>query len=317
MRKSLLLSMLVMVTIIIIAVVPVYAMSETETVQTLKNKGWQLEEDGILGAWSFNSEYDVKRMYDLAYSQELKDCSDLVLVYGNVGHYSVAIQFMSDEYREYFYTQGPDAMWNTLARWGNTAILSINGVPWQESRYREEYLAAFTRLYPACADPAWQEYLLDPAWNGRFHEKTGDPDRSEVYVGSDDLVVVRGDKKTTHKLPAKVYAENGVVMVPLRDVFASEGVGATVSFDTKLQKTIVKSKGHTVVIQIGSKVAKVDGKNEVMPVAPTVINGATFVPARFVAEKLGHAAWLYEDVVKGRTEVTIPRPAIEFRYAGP
>ena len=48
-----------------------------------------------------------------------------------------------------------------------------------------------------------------------------------------------------------------------------------------------------------------------MPVAPTVINGATFVPVRFVAEKLGHAAWFYENK-NGQTEITVPRPAVAF-----
>ena len=219
MKKSLLLSVLVMV-VIVAAVTPVYAMSTEKTVKALKSS-WKLQKDRWPGRWNF----DGKDMYDIAYSQELKNCSDLVIAFGNVGYLEGSLDFMTEEDKRFYNdVLGPHAMWDALARWNNTGILSINGVPWQQSPYREDYLAAFTRLYPACADPAWQEYLLDPAWNGRFHEKTNDPDRSEVYVGSDDLVVVRGDKKTSSKLPAKVYAENRVVMVPLRDVFSSEGV---------------------------------------------------------------------------------------------
>lgn len=165
----------------------------------------------------------------------------------------------------------------------------------------------------------WQEYLLDPAWNGKLRAKvTHDPDRAEVYIGSKDIVIVRGNDTTNLELPSAVYTTGEEIMVPLRDVFENDGVGAKVIYNPLQKAIVVTSKDNTVTLQVGSTSVsvKVNGKTETISKAPTVVDGVTFVPVKFIAEKLGHVAWVYKDTKTNRTEIIIPRSAMAFLYDG-
>lgn len=78
---------------------------------------------------------------------------------------------------------------------------------------------------------------------------------------------------------------DGRTLVPLRVIF--EALNAQVAWDNNT-KTVTGSKGNTtVVLKINSKTAQVNGKNTLLDVPATIVDGRTMVPARFIAESLG------------------------------
>jgi len=78
---------------------------------------------------------------------------------------------------------------------------------------------------------------------------------------------------------------DGRTLVPLRAIF--EALNADVVWDNNT-KTVTGSKGSTtVVLKINSKTAQVNGKNTLLDVPATIVDGRTMVPARFIAESLG------------------------------
>lgn len=86
-------------------------------------------------------------------------------------------------------------------------------------------------------------------------------------------------------LPVDPVSKDGRTLVPLRAIF--EALGATVDWDQST-KTVIGTQGNRVIkLQIDNKIAKVDGKDVVLDVPGTIINGSTFVPVRFIAESLG------------------------------
>ncbi|MDQ6422198.1 stalk domain-containing protein [Paenibacillus sp. LHD-117] len=95
-------------------------------------------------------------------------------------------------------------------------------------------------------------------------------------------VTIDGKKQSFSSAPVM---KNGSVMVPFRNLF--EALGATIQYDPAT-KTITATKDQTtVILQIGSKNAKIDGEDTVMAQTPFVEKGVTYVSARFVSESLG------------------------------
>lgn len=84
--------------------------------------------------------------------------------------------------------------------------------------------------------------------------------------------------------PAPYIAPPGRTMVPMRGLF--ESLGAQVEWVAETQ-TIHATRGdREVQLQIGSKVAHVNGVSRPMDVAPVIEQDRTYVPLRFVAEAL-------------------------------
>jgi len=84
---------------------------------------------------------------------------------------------------------------------------------------------------------------------------------------------------------------NNRVMVPMRDIF--EALGATVGMTTEDGVRVIRAvsaDGHEITLAIGEYVVSVDGAEYVMDVAPMMVDGATLVPLRLVAEALDRAA---------------------------
>ncbi|MEF3303301.1 stalk domain-containing protein [Paenibacillus sp. GYB003] len=95
-------------------------------------------------------------------------------------------------------------------------------------------------------------------------------------------VVVDGDYMIFEQPPVIV---NGNTLVPLRAIF--EKLGAEVLWNDT-DKSVTASKGSaTVWLQIDNAAAKIKGKDQSLEVAPTMMNGSTMVPLRFVSEALG------------------------------
>lgn len=79
--------------------------------------------------------------------------------------------------------------------------------------------------------------------------------------------------------------EKNRTLVPIRGM--SELIGADVEWIQSERKVVVKDEEKEIELQIGNNVAKVDGEKVELDVSPTIINGSTYLPLRFVSEKLG------------------------------
>lgn len=84
-------------------------------------------------------------------------------------------------------------------------------------------------------------------------------------------------------VPALVSGDH--VLVPLRGVF--EQFGAAVSFDESSGVATAMLGSTTVQITVGSRQARVNGRNETMDVAAREVAGRVMIPLRFVAQALG------------------------------
>lgn len=95
-------------------------------------------------------------------------------------------------------------------------------------------------------------------------------------------VTVDGEKVDFAQKPASV---DGRTLVPMRAIF--EVMGADVKWDNTT-RTVTSTKGDILVaMTIDNSVIHVNGNEVTLDVAPTIIDGATMVPARAVAEAFG------------------------------
>ncbi|MCL2664371.1 MAG: N-acetylmuramoyl-L-alanine amidase family protein [Defluviitaleaceae bacterium] len=74
-------------------------------------------------------------------------------------------------------------------------------------------------------------------------------------------------------------------LVPARDVF--EQIGAVVGWDGDTARVFIDYKNTSIILQINSAVALVNGEERIMDVPPLIINDRTMIPLRFPAEALG------------------------------
>ncbi len=82
------------------------------------------------------------------------------------------------------------------------------------------------------------------------------------------------------------YINNGTTMVPLR--FIGEAFKAEIQWENIGKgriKIILNDK--TIRLDIGKKVAFINGEAHLLSVAPEIKSGRTFVPIRFIGENLG------------------------------
>ncbi|HPZ71457.1 MAG TPA: stalk domain-containing protein [Peptococcaceae bacterium] len=101
---------------------------------------------------------------------------------------------------------------------------------------------------------------------------------------------VNGEDMAMEAVP---FIENGRALIPLRGVM--EKLGAQVNWDAKAQKAEVKTPEKKLVFQIGKRAVRiVSNKNgrEVedtvdLDVPARIRNNYTYIPARFVSERLG------------------------------
>ncbi|MCX6064044.1 MAG: copper amine oxidase N-terminal domain-containing protein, partial [Caldiserica bacterium] len=82
----------------------------------------------------------------------------------------------------------------------------------------------------------------------------------------------------------------GRTLVPVRSIV--QALGGQVVWDAKTQHVTLTLAAHKVVLTINQSVAVVDGKSARIDTAdakvvPTILNGTTMAPFRFVIEALG------------------------------
>ncbi|MFB9329252.1 stalk domain-containing protein [Paenibacillus aurantiacus] len=103
--------------------------------------------------------------------------------------------------------------------------------------------------------------------------------QTTVYLNGERLV-----------LSAAPIMRDGTTLVPFRPIF--EALGMPVAWDPQ-QRQIKGRSGQTdIVLTIGSRTATVNGKQMSLTAAPEAVNGAAYVPLRFVGEASQYAvAW--------------------------
>ncbi len=140
------------------------------------------------------------------------------------------------------------------------------------------------------------DYYIAPSNTSNKNQQTKyyDSDDEVIIVSGKDIIVKQGNKESTIKNAH--YVENGTTMVSLRKVF--EVLGNEVKFDNATNKItimydsdydsddLINKADDKMVLTIGSKTAYADGDRYTLAVAPTVKNGTTYIPLRFVAETL-------------------------------
>ena len=77
----------------------------------------------------------------------------------------------------------------------------------------------------------------------------------------------------------------GRTMVPMRAIF--ESLDADVHWDSQTEQITGKQGANEVILEIDSRLALLNGEHQYLDVPPTLINGRTMVPTRFIAESLG------------------------------
>ncbi len=76
--------------------------------------------------------------------------------------------------------------------------------------------------------------------------------------------------------------KDGRTLVPIRAII--EAFGGTVNWDGSTQTVVLGYCDDTVTLSVGSTLAYVNDKSEILDVAPQIINGRTMLPIRFIAE---------------------------------
>lgn len=80
----------------------------------------------------------------------------------------------------------------------------------------------------------------------------------------------------------KPIVTNGRTLVPIRAII--EAFGGVVGWEESTQSVLLTVEDDTIKLVINSNVAYLNNNAETLDVAPTVINGHTMLPIRFIAE---------------------------------
>jgi hypothetical protein len=133
-------------------------------------------------------------------------------------------------------------------------------------------------------------------------------------VDASIAIAVNGDQLPTDPAPRIVGKGGGRLVVPVVRIYAALGVTVTRSGTT----ITASAPGKSIVVRIGSARATIDGQPVMMETPAMTIDGATYVPLRFVAEALGAQATF--NARANRVEVVSSlvgrNPALEQRADG-
>ncbi|TVX97379.1 stalk domain-containing protein [Cohnella terricola] len=87
----------------------------------------------------------------------------------------------------------------------------------------------------------------------------------------------------------------GTTLIQFRPIF--EELGLSIGWDQKTKTVTGIKDGLTIKLTIGDKVAYVNDKKQNLTVAPSTIQGNTFVPLRFVGEATGRSVTHKDNVI--------------------
>lgn len=91
------------------------------------------------------------------------------------------------------------------------------------------------------------------------------------------------------QMDAAAFVQNGRTYVPVRYLALALGVAEKdILWDPKARTVTLTLDGVTLKLTIGSKTLYVNGQPKQMDVAPVIVKGRTYLPARWVAEAFGY-----------------------------
>ncbi|GGA15109.1 hypothetical protein GCM10008018_69880 [Paenibacillus marchantiophytorum] len=126
-------------------------------------------------------------------------------------------------------------------------------------------------------------YRTEPVWI-----KSSESD----FTPPTDLISVQLDGAVLH-FEQQPTIIDGSTLVPLRKIF--ETLGAEVHWDGATSTVTAKKDKHTITLTVGNQIATLNGQPIHLDTSPTIINGNTLVPVRFIAESLGaRVSWISE-----------------------
>ncbi|WP_051775779.1 copper amine oxidase N-terminal domain-containing protein [Paenibacillus tyrfis] len=118
---------------------------------------------------------------------------------------------------------------------------------------------------------------------------------NEILFHFENNLLARGDKSEATEIKVILDANlvsfsappvitNSTTLVQFRPIF--ERLGLQIRWDEQNQTIIGQKEETKIQLQIGNPDAIVNGKAIVLPVAPTIVDGNTFVPIRFISESV-------------------------------
>ena len=112
------------------------------------------------------------------------------------------------------------------------------------------------------------------------------PTHQTVFVIGQNSYTADGQEKT---MDAAAFIENDRTYVPVRYLAYALGVAEKdVGWDGSTNTVTLKLGDTTLKMVIGSKILYVNGQPKQMDVAPLIVLGRTYLPARWVAEAFGY-----------------------------
>ncbi len=129
-----------------------------------------------------------------------------------------------------------------------------------------------------------------------------------IFLQIDNYATVSNNRLTwidLNNMSVQPYIKDGRTMVPAR--FIAEELGGSVGYDGET-RTVTITLGDIVMgLTIDEKIYTLNGESFEMDCAAEIVEGRTFVPARFVSEALGRAVkWLGDE----RIVVITPADAV-------
>lgn len=128
---------------------------------------------------------------------------------------------------------------------------------------------------------------IDPAKNPLIIQ--GSLEKQKELLGSieNNLIypvkVRLGDREVDFDIHPRIV--RGRVLIPIRAI--SEHFGMKVEWKEESKTVVVYGENLEIVLTVGDKAAYVNNKKFMLDVPAEIINGRTFVPARFAAESFG------------------------------
>lgn len=105
-------------------------------------------------------------------------------------------------------------------------------------------------------------------------------------------IIINGKALQTDVPPIMVQNR---ILVPFRAI--AQSTGANVHWDATTRRVIVQKNKKTIILQVQSRAATINGQSVTLDVPPIIYKGRTFVPVRFVSEALdANVQWTGQEV---------------------
>jgi hypothetical protein len=173
---------------------------------------------------------------------------------------------------------------------GRQTSTPITDFPIEATSYTDENLEADITYY-YIVRPVYNDQTLGSVSNEVAVKCTSNTDAIVLEVNNRYMLVNGRIKEIDPGNGTAMVMKNGRTFLPIRSVI--EAMGGEVKWDDSSQKVSIYLNDNKIYLWIGSKTAKVNGKNRESDVAPYISeSGRTMLPLRFIVENLGcEADW--------------------------